>query len=159
MHRERSGHAELCHCVLNWTMQVSCVVSNPLLLLVLDEEAGTAASFDQTGAVSGSCRPNAVSGLRNCPTRVPSVTPFQRWSERQQSRVQFALQSHTCLKTRERDGWVGRHVVHYRGAGGGQTRTAAISATSSLLCSFASKASLASSCCHTARLVTSGHVG
>ena len=56
-------------------------------------------------------RPPNFVRLRNCPTHVPSVTPLQCWSKRRQSRVRFApLQSHTCLKTRERDGWVGRHV-------------------------------------------------
>ena len=38
-----------------------------------DEEAGTAASFDQTAAVSGSCRPTPGSGCGIVPTHDPSV--------------------------------------------------------------------------------------
>ena len=83
------------------------VDANPLFLLLLHDEAGTAASFDQT-TVSGSCRPNARGGLRE----VSHARPIRNSSPvlEQQAAVSSAIQSHTS-KIKRADGWVGRLVV------------------------------------------------
>ena len=85
-HRGRSGHAELCLCVLNETTQVSC--AEFLIRCCCEKQALLRASTKRLQSLVAADprsqrRPPNFGGQRNCPMRDPSVTPFMCWSERQ----------------------------------------------------------------------------
>ena len=109
IHRERRGHAELCHCVLSETTQVSCAWI-PIFFSLMMKQAPLRASTIRLQSLEAAdprsqLRPPNFGGQRNCPSHDPSNSPHVLEHGGSIVSVHFApLQTHTCPKTRERVG-------------------------------------------------------